>query len=90
MPDQNLQTTKSQAERRHSRLPPELQRLVDEEEDYLSACGDFENSWTSTRPKEEAAKAASNGPSSVDAGRQQQNDGTMQNMLLSSRETEEE
>ncbi|KAI3056117.1 hypothetical protein CBS147353_11240 [Aspergillus niger] len=81
MSDQNLQTTKSQAERRHSRLPPELQRLVDEEEDYLSAYGDFENSWTSTHPDEEAAKASKNGPSSVDAGRQQKNDGPMQKML---------
>lgn len=35
-------------EQRHSQLPEDLQRLVDEEERYRFASGDFENSWTST------------------------------------------
>lgn len=35
-------------EQRHSQLPEDLKRLVDEEEQYRFASGDFENSWTST------------------------------------------
>lgn len=49
MADESLKAKeKLEKNQKHSKLPEDLQRLVDEEERYRFASGDFENSWTST------------------------------------------
>ncbi|KAF9885341.1 hypothetical protein FE257_012958 [Aspergillus nanangensis] len=52
--------------RRHSSLPKRMQELVDDEEKYRDLYGDFENSWTSTRNKDNNPQPAASDPSLED------------------------
>ncbi|KAL4895363.1 hypothetical protein BDV59DRAFT_173774 [Aspergillus ambiguus] len=61
--------TKDTAGRAHqSSISKELQNLIDQDEQFKDNYGDFENSWTSTRIKDEFSKIPSSESSRQEFG----------------------